>query len=174
MVMKKIVLLFLSALSIESYSQDNFSNVEIEGQKIQLLTAKSGDIYKSGKLSTGEIIKTGCDHGACYIKIEYKGKTISKGIGDDISKVTIYEYDFGNDGDKEIIVVNEFMDTAFIFAYSYGRGMAQKIFEKEVLYYRTVVKPNHIEYYMPSGLDQVWNYYLGQFWAMSQIQLSDY
>jgi hypothetical protein len=172
--MKKMFLLLLTTLAIESYSQDNFSSVEIEGQKIQVLTAKSGDIYKSGKLSTGEIIKTSCDHGACDIKIEYKGKILSKGIGDDISKVTIYEYDLGNDGDKEIIVINEFMDTAYIFIYSYGRGMIQKVFEKEIMYYRTVIKPNHIEYYMPSGLDQVWNYYQGQFWSMSQIKLSDY
>jgi hypothetical protein len=172
--MKKVFILLLVFLSTQSYSQDKFSHVELEGQKILVLTAKPGDIYKTGKLSTGETIKTGCDHGACYIKIEYKGKVISKSIGDDISNLTIYEYDLGGDGDKEIIVINEFSKTAFLFIYSYGRGMIQKLFDKEVMYYRTVIKKNYIEFYMPSGLDQVWNYYQGQFWAMSQIKLSDY
>ncbi len=171
--MRKIAIWLLITLVYESYSQDNYSDVEFKGQKTQVLTAKLSDISKFGKLSTGEIIKAGCDHGVCYIQIEYKGKNIYQGIGEDISKVTIYEYDFGNDGDKEIVVVNEFMDTAYLFIYAYGRGMIQKIFEKEIRYYRTVIKPNYIEYYMPSGLDQVWNYYQGRFWSMSAIQLND-
>lgn len=45
------------------------------------MTTKPGDINKTGKLSTGETIETICDHGACYIRIEYNGKVISKSIG---------------------------------------------------------------------------------------------
>jgi len=172
--MKNLIAILLLAVSFNSFAQDKFSNVEFDGLKTLLLNAKSGNIYVSGKLSTGETIKTGCDHGACYIKIEYKGKTISKSIGDDISNLTIYEYDLSGDGDKEIIVINEFSDTAYLFIYSYGRGMIQKLFDKEIMMYKTVIKSNYIEFYMPSGLDQVWTYYQGQYWEMKPVKLTDY
>jgi hypothetical protein len=172
--MKKIFGLLFISISASVYSQDKFSNVELEGAKTLVLTAKSGNVFVSGKLATGEVIKTGCDHGSCSIKIDYKGKTIQRSIGDDIVNLTVYEYDLGGDGDKEIIVVNEFSDTALLLIYSYGRGMIEKLFDKEVMMYKTVIKPNYIEFYMPSGLDQVWTFYQGNYWEMNQIKLREY
>jgi len=40
--------------------------------------------------------------------------------------------------------------------------------------YKTVIKSNYIEFYMPSGLDQVWTYYQGQYWEMTPVKLTDY
>jgi len=173
--MKKLILIsLLTLIGTRSYSQLNISHIELNGQKIQVLTAKEGDIYKQGKLSTGEIIKTGCDHGSCYIKIEYKNQVITKLVGDQISDLVIYEYDFGADGDKEIIVINEYSKTAFLYVYSYRQGLIQKLFDKEVQSYKILVKQNYIEYYLPGGLEQIWNYYQGHFWNMTSIKLSDY
>src|SRR5664279_3562612 len=101
--MKNLILIFFLAFSINSYSQTLKSNVEFVGNKIQVLQARADLIHVSGKLSTGEIVNTGCDHGACYFRIEYKGRTIQKVIGGDITKMTIYEYDFGGDGDNELV-----------------------------------------------------------------------
>lgn len=156
------------------YSYAQKSNVEFDGEKKLILSAQKGSIQGKGTLSTGEPITSGCDHGSCFIRIEYKGRTIQKAIGDDITNLSVYEYDFGHDGDKEIVVVNEFMNTTYLKVFSYGRGMIEKLFEKEVSYYRTVLKSEHIEYYLPSGLEGVWNYYQGKFWAMSRLKLDDY
>lgn len=173
--MKKFTFLLLLLLSTRLFSQTVSSNVEFVGRKILVLQAKSDAIQVTGKLSTGEIIKTGCDHGACYFRIEYKGRIIEKIIGGDITKMSIYEFDFGGDGDNEIVVVNDSQSvddnrqTSFIYIYSYSRGIIEKLFEKEILYYKTIIKKDNIEYYMPSGLDSVWTYYQGQFWEMTQV-----
>jgi hypothetical protein len=169
--MRHCIIIPLIFLSLGLYAQDKFSNVEISGPKTLIINVKEVDVYKSSKLSTGEVIKTGCSHGACYFQIEYKGRKIEENIGDDIKDLTIYEFDFGNDGDKELIVINDFMETSYLFIYSYGRGLIEKLFEKEILYYRTVVNKDYIEFYMPSGLDQVWNYYKGGFWEMTPVEI---
>ena len=167
--MKNIILLLFLLLPTRLLSQTVNPNVEFAGNKIQVLQAKENGTQVTGKLTTGEIIKTGCDHGACYFRIDYKGRSIEQNIGDAIAKMTIYEYDFGGDGDNEIVAVNSLFETSYIFIYSYSKGIIKKLFEKEILSYRIVLKKDHIEYYMPGGLDQVWNYYQGRFWVMNPV-----
>jgi len=168
--MKKILIIPFLLITGIVFCQERFSHVEFVGDTTHILTATEADMYKSSKLSTGNYTHTGCDHGACYLRFEYKGRTTEINIGDYISYLTICEFDFGADGDKEIVIVNDFDETSLIFVYGYSRGIAQKLFEKEILYYRTVLSKDYIEFYMPSGLDQVWNYYQGSFWSMELIE----
>ena len=170
--MKCITVLLSTFLFINISAQEKFSNVEISDPKTLIINVKNDSIYKSSKLSSGEIIKTGCDHGACYFRIEYKGRIVEECFGDFIDDLSIFEFDFGNDGDKEIIVVNDFDKTSYLFIYSYSRGIIEKLFEKEILYYRTVINQEYIEYYLPSGLAQVWNFYQGRFWEMTQVEIN--
>ena len=165
--MKHSVIILLFLFSIIVSGQKLQSDVEFIGNKTQVLLAKKGALKAPGKLSTGEIINVGCNDGVCYFRIEYKGRTIEQIIGDDITKMTIDEFDFGADGDNEIVVINDFKETSFIFIYSYSRGIIQKMFEKEIIYNRMVLKKDYIEYYIAGGLDSIWNYYQGQFWGMT-------
>jgi hypothetical protein len=87
----------------------------------------------------------------------------------------IYEFDFGGDGDNEIVVINispvvgTSKETCYLNIYRYSKGIIEKLFEKEIMDYRTVVKKTYIEFYMPGGLDSVWNYFQGQFWLMTPV-----
>lgn len=172
--MKNSLVILSLVFTFNSFAQNNYANVQFEGPAEIILKSNSPNTTASGKLSSGENIKIQCDHGACYFLIEYKGKKVSGNVGDTINNLTIYEYDMADDGDKEIVIVNEFMDTAYLFIYSYGRGMTQKIFEKKIGYYKTVIKSNYIEFYMPSGLDQLWAFYMGNYYEMQPVKLSDY
>ena len=66
----------------------------------------------------------------------------------------------------EIVVVNDFKGTSYIFIYSYSRGIIQELFAKEILNNKIVIKQEYIEYNNPDGEDLLWNYYQGQFWEM--------
>jgi hypothetical protein len=167
--MKTIFGFLFIVLTLKAVPQQSGSNVEFTGNKIQVLQATGANRQVTGKLSTGELIRTECDRGACSIAIEYKERSIKQPVGDDITKMTVYEFDFGKDGDNEIVVVNSLFETTYLFIYSYSKGIIQKLFEKEIVYYRTVIKSDYIEYYSPGGLDQVWNYYQGQFWEMNPV-----
>jgi len=167
----KYLIIFLSFLfSLNILGQELQSEVEFMGDKIQILQVEKANAQATGKLSTGEIINSGCDRGVCYVRIEYKGRSIEQRIGVDITKMTVYEFDFGEDGDNEIVVVNDFKGTSYIFVFAYSRGIILKLFEKEIMNYRTVLKKDYIEYYLPGGLDKVWNYYQGQFWEMTPYE----
>lgn len=172
--MRTFTILLVVLLSMKAFSQERESNVEFIGNKVQILQAGKNRIFTSAKLSTGEIIKSGCEHGACYFRIEYKDKTVDQTVGEDITKMTIYEFDYGGDGDKEIVVVNDFMQTSFIFIYAYSRGIIQKIFEKEIMSYRTVLKKDYFEFYMPNELDQLWYYFKGKFWEMKPVDITKF
>jgi hypothetical protein len=173
--MKKLTFLLLLFLSAKLFSQTLIPNVEFVGNKILVLQAKKGAYAVTGKLSTGEVIKSGCDRNACFFRIEYKGRTIEKSVGSDFSKMIIYEFDFGGDGDNEIVVVNispvagSSKETCWLNIYRYSKGIIEKLFEKEIMDYRTVIKKTYIEFYMPGGLDSVWNYFQGQFWLMTPV-----
>jgi hypothetical protein len=173
MKMKRLIFIPFIFLTLLIRAQDKISNVEIVGPKTLVLNAKDPDINKSGKLSTGEVIKSGCSHGTCHFQIEYKGRNIMGGIGENISDLTIYEFDFGNDGDKEILVINDFKQTSYLFIYSYGRGLIKKLFEKEIMSYRTAINKDYIELYLPGGQVQVWNFYQGEFWAMTPVEIKE-
>ena len=165
--MKHLIIILLFLTSINLSGQKLQSNVEFDGYKNQILLAKKEALKAQGKLPTGEIVRVGCDQGVCYFRIEYKGRTIEQSIGKDITMATIYEFDFGGDGDNEIVVINDYMKTSFIFIYSYSKGVIQKLFQKEILYNKIVLKKDYIEYYLPGGIDLLWNYYKGQFWGMT-------
>jgi hypothetical protein len=100
------------------------------------------------------------------VTIDYKGRKIQAPIGETITNLTIYEFDFGADGDKELVVVNDHQGTSVLYVFAYARGIIQKLYQKEIFNNRTVLKTNYVEMYSPGGLDTVWNYYQGIFWSM--------
>ncbi len=164
--MKYSLVILFCIIPVLGSGQKVKSDVEFDGYSEQILLAKKNALKAPGKLSTGEIITVGCDQGRCFIRIEYKGRTIEQNVGNDITTLSIYEYDFGADGDKEIVVVNDFSETAFIYIYSYSRGIILKLFEKEIKSDKLVLKKDYIEYYRQGMVDSLWNYYQGQFWRM--------
>ena len=147
------------------FSQQKISNVEFEGEKTEVLKSTS-TTYGKGTLSSGEAITNECLKGICYISIDYKGRKIQAPIGETITNESIFEYDFGGDGDNELVVVNDHKGTSVLFVFAYARGIIQKLYEKEIFNNRTVIKQNYIELYSPGGLDTIWNYYQGIFWVM--------
>ena len=152
-------------LSTWAFSQQKVSNVEFDGGNTELLVSTSTS-YGKGTLSSGEAITTECLKGICYVSIDYKGRKIQAPIGETITNAAISEYDFGGDGDKELVIVNDHKGTSVLLIFAYARGIMQKLYEKEIFNNRTLIKPNYIELYSPGGLDTVWNYYQGIFWVM--------
>jgi hypothetical protein len=133
-------------------------------------------LFDKGQLSTGETISSGCDHGACFFNILYKDQKVYIPVGENFDNLKVYEYDFGGDGDKELVVQvdqkkigrhdNYTGETTNLFVYRYSRGMIQKLFEKEIMTYRTILQKNYIQFYLPAGLDAIWHYYHGGFYQM--------
>lgn len=169
--MKNLIVILLLTACISVQAQEKFSNVKFEGSKKQILVADDQNVYVSGKLSSGEVIKSSCSGGACSIIIEYNGRSVTQSIGDAVSNLTIYEYDFSGDGDTEIVVVNDFMDTSFLFVFSYSKGLIQKIFQFEVSYYKTEISKDYIVFNLPSGPENIWHYYQGNFWILSPMEI---
>jgi hypothetical protein len=167
---KKLILaLSAAALLLPAHAQQKISNVEFEGDKTEVLKSTSTS-YGKGTLASGEAITNECLKGNCYVTIDYKGRKIMAPIGETITNETIFEYDFGGDGDKELVVVNDHKGTSILFVFAYARGIIQKLYEKEIFNNRTVIKTNYIELYSPGGLDTVWNYYQGIFWVMKPAE----
>jgi hypothetical protein len=165
--MKYTTIVFLILLSINISGQKLQSNVEFDGYKKEVLLARKEAMKAPGKLDSGEIMSVGCDQGTCYFQIVYKDRSVRQIIGEDITRLTIYEFDFGADGDLELVAVNDFKGTSYLYIFRYSRGIIQKMFEKEIKYDKVIIKKDYIEYYLPGGLDSVWHYYLGKFWAMT-------
>lgn len=168
--MERSVIIFLLMVSIDLSGQKLQPNVEFTGNKNQVLLARKEAMKAPGKLTSGEAVKAGCDQGTCYFEIDYKGRTVKQKVGDDITRLTIYEYDFGADTDLEIVVVNEYKGTVFLFIFSYSKGIIQKLFEKEIKLNKVILKKDYIEYYLPGGEESMWHYYLGQFWEMTPMK----
>ncbi|MFT3747042.1 MAG: hypothetical protein QM768_01950 [Agriterribacter sp.] len=182
--MKMTIIFAFSALFISfqyCYSQTYSSNVLFSGtNKAILVTTK---MEAQGKLTTGEIVKSGCDHGACYFQVVYNGRKTTEVLGESFNSLKIYEFNFGGDGDQELVVIVDQTkfnkrgksegSTTFLYVYRYSKGLIQKIFEKEIMYYKTIIKRNYIEYYMPSGLDTIWHYYSGAFYEMIPIAIKN-
>lgn len=152
-------------LSSWAFSQQQINKVEFAVDKTEVLKSSSTS-YGKGVLSSGENVTTECIKGTCYLMIDYKGRIIQAPIGEAITNASVYEFDFAGDGDKELVVVNDFKGTAVLYVFAYARGIIQKLYEKEVFNNRTVIKTNYIELYSLGGLNQVWNYYQGIFWLM--------
>lgn len=154
-------------MSLDLSAQKLQSNVEFSGNKLLVLLAKKEAMKSQGKLSTGEVVRVGCDQGVCYFEIVYKDRSVRQTVGDDITRLNIYEYDFGGDGDMEIVAVNEYKGTAFLQVCSYSKGIIQEFFKKEIKSNRVLLSKDYIEYYLPEGLDSVWHFYKGRFWTMT-------
>ena len=172
--MKTIVTKALAVFSILLFSfqlnaQTKINKLEIEGDAVEIVTSKSMTTDVTGSLSSGESVTTECYQGMCYVTIDYKGRKVTAPIGDRITIAQIWEYDFGGDGDKELIVVNDYKGSSVLYVFAYSRGIIQKLYEKEIFNNRTVLKPNYIEFYLPRGLDTIWHYYQGTFWQMKPV-----
>jgi hypothetical protein len=167
---RALVLFSIILVSGQLYAQEIVNKLEIEGDKVEILTSKSMTADASGSLSSGEPVITECFQGMCYVTIDYKGRKVNVPIGDRITVAQVFEYDFGGDGDKELIVVNDFKGSSVLYVFAYSRGIVQKLYEKEIFNNRTVIKPNYIEFYLPRGLDTIWHYYQGMFWQMKPLE----
>jgi hypothetical protein len=164
--MKNLIILFLLMFSL-SLAAQKAPDVQFSGNKLLVLLAKKEAMKSMGKLSSSEIVKVGCDQGACYFEIVYKDRSVRQIVGDDITRLNIYEYDFGADGDVEIVAVNEYKGTSFLFVFLYSKGIIQELFKKEIKNNKVLISKDYIEYYLPEGLDSVWNFYKGRFWTMT-------
>lgn len=166
-IMKKQLssLLFILFAALSSFGQTK--NIEILGDKNLILIASSENRSVKSKLFSGDEIQSYCSHGACYLKIDYRGRVVVGNIGDDIDSLFVYSYDFGNDGDLELIAVNKFMGTTYVTIFRYASGMIERLFELEVKNYRAVLKKDYLEFYLPSGLESIWHYYNGSFWKLT-------
>jgi hypothetical protein len=172
--MKTIVTKALAVFSILLFSfqlnaQTKINKLEIEGDAVEIVTSKSMTADVNGTLSSGESLTTECYQGMCYVTIDYKGRKVTAPIGDRITIAQVWEYDFGGDGDKELIVVNDYKGSSVLYVFAYSRGIIQMLYEKEIFNNRTVLKPNYIEFYLPRGLDTIWHYYQGTFWQMKPV-----
>ena len=168
--MKNLIISFLLLFSL-SLSAQKAPDVQFSGNKLLVLLAKKEALKSTGKLSSAEIVRVGCDQGACYFEIVYKDRSVRQTVGDDITRLNIYEYDFGADGDMEIVAVNEYKGTSFLFVFSYSKGIIQELFKKEIKNNKVLISKDYIEYYLPAGLDSVWNFYKGRFWAMTPYKI---
>jgi len=166
---KVIVVFSVITLSAMLNAQTKINQLEIEGDAVEVVTSKSMTADVTGSLSSGESVTTECTQGMCYVSIDYKGRKVTAPIGDRITIAQVWEYDFGGDGDKELIVVNDYKGSSVLYVFAYARGIIQKLYEKEIFNNRTVVKPNYIEFYLPRGLDTIWHYYQGTFWQMKPV-----
>ena len=164
--MKFSAILILLIISVTATGQKKQSNVEFIDYKRQVLLAKSDAMKAQGKLNAGEIIGAGCDQGSCWIEIDYKGRKVKQNVGDYINELTVYEFDFSADADLELVVINDLKATAFLYVFSYSKGIIQKLFEKEIKSDRVVIKKDYIEYYQPGDKESIWHYYFGRFWIM--------
>jgi len=164
--MKFSAILILLIISVTVTGQKKQSNVEFIDYKRQVLLAKSDAMKAQGKLNSGEIIGAGCAQGSCWIEIDYKGRKVKQNVGDYITELTVYEFDFSADGDLELVVINDLKATAFLYVFSYSKGIIQKLFEKEIKSDRVVIKKDYIEYYQPGDKETIWHYYFGRFWIM--------
>lgn len=166
---KALVVFSIILLSVQLNAQSKINKLEIEGDATEIVTSKSMTADVTGTLSTGESLTTECYQGMCYLTIDYKGRKVTAPIGDRITIAQVWEYDFGGDGDKELIVVNDYKGSSVLYVFAYARGIIQQLYEKEIFNNRTVVKPNYIEFYLPRGLDTIWHYYQGAFWQMKPV-----
>jgi hypothetical protein len=166
---KVLVVFSIILLSLQLNAQTKINKLEIEGDAVEVLTSKSMTSDVTGSLSSGESVTTECYQGMCYVTIDYKGRKVTAPIGDRITIAQVWEYDFGGDGDKELIVVNDYKGSSVLYVFAYSRGIIQKLYEKEIFNNRTVLKPNYIEFYLPRGLDTIWHYYQGTFWQMKPV-----
>ena len=166
---KVLVVFSIILLSVQLNAQTKINKLEIEGDAVEIVTSKSMTADVTGSLSSGESVTTECYQGMCYVTIDYKGRKVTAPIGDRITIAQVWEYDFGGDGDKELIVVNDYKGSSVLYVFAYSRGIIQKLYEKEIFNNRTILKPNYIEFYLPRGLDTIWHYYQGTFWQMKPV-----
>lgn len=163
-----IVFMLLSAVLAGQKAE---SNVTFADYRNLILTVKKDAMKATGKLTSGELVSVGCEQNVCFFEIEYKDRKLRQPVGDDITRLTISEFDFNSDGDLELVVINDYRGTSFLYVFSYSRGIIMKLFEKEIKYDRIVIRSDYIEHHLPTGMDIVWHYYQGGFWTMTPYSL---
>ena len=163
--------ILLLIISVTATGQKKLSDVEFMDYKRLVLLAKSDAMKAQGKLNAGEIIGAGCDQGSCWIEIDYKGRKVKQKVGDYITELTVYEFDFSADADLELVVINDLKATAFMYVFSYSKGIIQKLFEKEIKSDKVVIKKDYIEYYQSGDKETIWHYYFGRFWLMMPYEV---
>ena len=177
---KKINILLIILIFIQDFSiaQTISRAVIIEGIKYLALANKESE----GKLSTGETIKPWCNHGVCGFLIQYKGRNIPIGYGDNLNDIKIYEFSFGGGVEKELVALikikpisqrgNYDPETVIISVFHYSQGVIRKIFEKNIVLSNKIeLRQKYIEYYLPSGLNEIWHYYNGSFYKMIPVSI---
>ncbi len=169
--MRYATIIFFLLFSANIVGQTTGSDVTFVEYKNQILLVRKDAMKATGKLTSGELVSVGCEQNNCFFEIEYKTRKLRQVVGDDITRLTIYEFDFNADGDLELVVVNDFRGTSFLYVFSYSRGIILKLFEKEIKTDKIIIKKDYIEHYLPSGIDTVWHYYQGQFWTMTPYKL---
>ncbi len=169
----KLFTFFIATLfSLISIGQTttNLSKVEIVGNKLQILRVTEEQETESiGKLTTGETVRAGCYDGDCYFRIDYKDRIIQTAI-DPSSLFEAYEFDFGGDGDKELILIEYSEYSPNIMVVSYSKGNSSLMLHDEISSNKTLIRQNYIECFDETGLPtNVWHYYKGVFWEMVPV-----
>ncbi len=163
-----LILFFICINNIDLLAQKlkRIDNVQIDGNKKQIIATDKLEI--SGILSSGEKVLIKHDHGSCELMIVYKNKVISTIIPENYSFASLFEYDFENDGDKELLLISEYENEnkTYLSIYRYQKGIIKEIFSKDVMGYKTIIKADYIEKYLPSGMDQAWHFYKGEIYSL--------
>jgi hypothetical protein len=172
--MKLIVLITLITLRFylvaTTQTPTDLNKVEFEVSKLSILrVSEDQQTAVFGKLSTGESVKCGCEDGDCYFRIEYKGRIIQMPI-ELASLFEVYEYDFGGDGDKELVLLSYSEYSPGIIIVSYSKGNSSLMLHEEISSEKTIIRQNYIECLDETGLpSKVWHYYKGVFWEMAPV-----
>lgn len=165
--MKYLLIIALTTLATTMKSQSVATNFEFIGNKVQVLRLGAGQELATGRLSSGETVKVGCYGYDCFFRIEYKGRTIQTEIEAD-EGFAVYEFDFGGDDDKEIVLVQHSEDEPQMVVLGYSKGNISLLLETDISPYKTVVSKNYLECFDETGLPEVaWHYYKGIFWEMT-------
>lgn len=165
--MKYLLIFTLMILTVTMNGQTVVNNFEFVGNKVQVLRLGADQELATGRLSSGETIRVGCYGYECFFRIEYKGRTIQTEIEAD-EGFAVYEFDFGGDEDKEIVLVQHSDDAPQMVVLSYSKGNISLLLETDVSPYKTVVSKNYLECYDETGLPETaWHYFKGIFWEMT-------
>lgn len=122
-----VVFLLLSAVLAGQKAE---SDVTFADYRNLILTVKKDAMKATGKLTSGELVSVGCEQNVCF-EIQYKDRKLRQPVGDDITRLTISEFDFNSDGDMELVVVNDFRATSFLYVFSYSRGIIMKLLKRD-------------------------------------------
>lgn len=170
--MRLIALIISTIVSLHSIAQTptTLNKVEFGGNKLLILRiTEEHENEVLGKLSTGETVKVGCYNGDCFFRIDYKGRIIQTPI-DPSSLFEAYEFDFGGDDDKELLLLTYSEYSPSIIVISYSKGNSSLMLYEDISPDKTTIKQNYIECLDETGLPiKAWHHYKGVFWEMTPV-----